>query len=333
MNTLKVNKNLIQGIASKKELETLDLLQLEEPDLPILSPLAKAAYKLSRSGDLSADEAAEALSTVFIVAGEDTESLLSGESINTLIEEHVEHQITTKTGSSEATIHFSSRGSICDYPYNSDAWCSLEDLTLEKLCGKPLSPKQLETMISERISSGRPQCFPCDSDFIGSITYELIRVNDIPTKPLTVTDHCHSFELSDPEFIAEDTQRHGFHWTRLLREDQLRKLGLDQNRSTVTPEEWIDRSQLIESYQQGELKKVSFDSYILCLGCGPDWSPCCGIEDECSTELLEDPNADIFPPNHAPILAYRWNTYSSDFEEKPLGAMELLGALLTAKEQ
>ena len=328
MKTLAINRVLILGCASEGDLAILDLLLLDDPNLQILSPLAKAGYFKARTGQIPIEVANEALQTIFAIAGEDGEALRAGESIVVFVEEFVQHCIERKIGESRLIqIGFESEGSISEFLGNSDAWLSLDEVAVESLNKRSqLLSDDIFESLNRKVDRRKPKCYPCDTDFIGVVTYGIKSIGHIEVQGFSAIDYCNEFEIGHERIELEGIEDGRFRWIDLLDNKQKAELGIGIAVEQDDPSVWIDRLQLLNSYQDGCVKKCQIDCFVLTLGSGASWSP--DEIDEWINDLDASSEDEHFSERQSPILTYTYRNHSAKFDDDPSHALELVSALL-----
>lgn len=330
MKTLAINRDLILNRASDDDLGALDLLYLSDPNLSILSPLAKAGYFKAKMGQIPAEVANEALQTIFAIAGEDGEALRGGESIVVFVEEIVQHCIERRIGEERIIqIGFESEGSISEFLGNSDAWLSLDELAEVSLNkGSPRLSDVLLESLNRKVAHRKPECYPCDTDFIGVVTYSIKTIGNVEVQGFSAVDYCNEFEIGHEKIELEGIEDGRFRWIDLLTKKQKADLAIGLAADQDDPSAWIDRQQMLDSYQDGLVKECKINCFVLTLGSGALWSPD-GIEnDEWINNLKESSANKPFHEQQAPILTYTYRSHSSQYDEDPGTALDLIVAIL-----
>ena len=334
MKTRAINLNLILDRVTQEDLSGLALLASHDPELSILCPLAKAAYFRRTIGLIPAEVARAALSTVFAIAGEDGEVLREGESIIVFTNEYVHHSIKINLPNGmEVKIRFKSEGSISDFLGNSEAWTPLNSIPESPIEAGELSQEVITSAIAERIRSLSPQCYPCDTDFIGVITYEITSIDSININGFSAVDYHNAFELAHQSIDLEEGDDHSFRWTDLLSDGQLADLGSKARTHPAEDWEWITREQMLESYQKGEVVKCGIDRFLLCIGSGEQWKPDGVVEDEWTTSIDEETEDEAFDAFQMPILTILCPSAELDEKESTLPVFGLIDALYQFLQQ
>lgn len=334
MKTRAINLNLILDRVTQEELSGLALLASHDPDLSILCPLAKAAYLRRTMGLIPAEVARTALSTVFAIAGEDGEALREGESIIVFTNEYVHHLIKINLpNGKEVKIRFKSEGSISDFLGNSEAWIPLDTIPESPIEAGELDKEVIASAIAERIRSSSPKCYPCDTDFIGIITYEITSIDSIDISGFSAVDYHNAFEIAHQSKDLEEGDDHSFRWTDLLGDGQLAALGGKARPYPSEDWEWISREQMLESYQKGEVVKSGIDPFLMCIGSGEKWKPDGVVEDEWTTSIDEEAEDEAFDAFQMPILTILCPSAELDEKESTLPVFGLIDALYQFLQQ
>ena len=330
MDLISINRDLILGEIREGSLDWIDKIAEDDPGLKILSPLAKAAYCMRKTGIVPKEIAQTALSTIFIIAGEDAESLLQGESISTFSCVYVQHTIQRSISNTMLEISFKSEGSISTLLGDSDAWISLVDMSHSPVIGTELDFEEIINTLIQKLKPSAPACFPCDTDFIGVITYEITSIGGIKVQGFNAVDYHHAFELGHIHIDLEQAENDSFRWPDLLSDSQKADLGIDL--ITYSTEKWalINREQMLESYQEGDIVKFEIDRFLLCLGSGVFWEPHGEVIGEWPNSL-DDTCSDIhFGEHQMPILIYAFPCLESETLKILMPVAKLIDSLYTA---
>ncbi len=334
MNTRAINIDLILNRVTQEDLAELAVIASNDPGLSILSPLAKAAYSRATSGLISEEAARTALSSVFAIAGEDGEALREGESIIVFTNEYVNHSIELDLpNGKQENICFHSEGSISDFLGNSEAWISLDSIPESPIRAGELAQDPIADAIAERIRHSSPQCYPCDTDFIGVITYGISTIGDFSVDGFSACDYHNAFEITHQSIDLEERDDHSFRWTDLLSEDQLAGMAGKTRAHPADAWEWLDKEQMLESYQKGEVVKSSVDRFLLCIGSGEQWKPDGVVEDEWTTSVDEEAEDEAFDAFQMPILTIAYPTADPEEKELALPILDLIDYLYQSLQQ
>jgi hypothetical protein len=328
VKTRAINVALILGEATQDELTELSLATSDDPELSILCPLAKAAYQKATSGRISEEVASAALSTIFAIAGEDGEALIEGESIVVFTTEHVDHTIKACLPNGKSlNVNFRSEGSISAFLGNSDAWVPLDSIPRSPINTGELVQDEIAAAITEKISDSSPQCYPCDTDFIGIITYGITDIGSIGVNDFSAVDYRNAFELTHQLTDPEEGVYDSFRWTDLLEVHQLAELSLRRVGNPAEEWELISREKMVESYQRGNVTRREIDRFLLCLGCGECWKPDGIIEDKWAAVIDYEAEDEVFDPLQLPILTFVFPGGDSEERERLAPVLELIDAL------
>jgi hypothetical protein len=279
-------------------------------------------------GLIPTEVARTALSTVFAIAGEDGEALREGESIIVFTNEYVHHSIKINLPNGmEVEIRFNSEGSISDFLGNSEAWIPLDSIPESPIKAGELDQEVITSAIAERIRSSSPQAYPCDTDFIGVITYEIVSIGSINVDGFSAVDYHNAFELAHQSIDLEEGDDHSFRWTDLLSDGQLADLVGKARAHPAEDWEWISREQMLESYQTGEVVKCGIDRFLLCIGSGEQWKPDGVVEDEWTTSIDEEAEDEAFDAFQMPILTILCSSADLDEEDSTLPIFDLINTL------
>jgi hypothetical protein len=322
MNQREINSQLIRGLFDQELGQQLQLLATSDPELHCLSPLARAAHHLLSGGGLSHALAEQALAATFLIASDNAEGLLEGESICTAEQEEVVHlipiEMQTRDSRRSVDLSFTSCGAVQSM-LGGDApltpWLRLNCLQFEADQLIALEGDNLLAAYQCQAQKQAPSCYLCDTDFIGSITYTLSRIGEHHVNGPCLCDQKDSREWLDAGLLDElpDTDR--FCWLQQLTRAQAESLGItrDQVRyhSSDLPEWlsdqiefsklWISPDDLYDSYSKGKVTGYKIDQLLLCLGAGPEWIP--GDLDSQVDELAADQDCTHpFPAAQMPLL-------------------------------
>lgn len=347
MNSREVNESLILGSLSKEMQDAIALLELADPGLPCLSPLAKAAWQLHSSKSVSREVAEAALDSTFLIASDLGGDLLRGDHICTFECEKVVHTITvdsvSKSGERVIALSFSSEGAAqClmggEAPLT--PFLSMNEIGLHKSGSDQLSETQIFDAYESLAIPAAPAVYPCDTDFIGILTYRLVRVDAQQVSGPCFTDSFNDFSCDDPGLLAEWTEGSEFCWLHQLTREQAEALGLarregchgdasmpDWLRDDLSLSKiWIASEDLKESYDQGTVTGYSLEDILLCLGAGPEWQP-----GDWSSGVDEvDRGLDDYPNNQMPLKIMHLRK-TSPCDDSDLGViLQLLGNLVSA---
>ncbi|MEB3271846.1 MAG: hypothetical protein VKJ44_09420 [Synechococcus sp.] len=331
MNQREINSQLIRGLFDQELGRQLQLLETSDSELRCLSPLARAAYLLLSGGELSRALAEQALAATFLIASDDAEGLLEGGCICTAEQEEVVHgisiEIQTRDSCRSLDLGFVSCGAVQsmlggDAPLT--AWLRLNCLQFQADNLNPLTAESLLATYQSQAQKQMPSCYPCDTDFIGSIAYTLSSIGEHHVDGPCLCDQKNSLEWLDTGLLDELPDADRFCWLQQLTRTQAESLGLTggqgRHHSPGLPEWlsdqiefsklWISRDDLYKSYSKGRVTCYKVDQLLLCLGAGPEWIP--GDLDSQVDELAADQDcAHAFPATQMPLLVLSFTRESS----------------------
>ena len=344
MNCREINDRLITGACDQDLAQRLQLLELADPGLSMLSPLAKAAWRLHSDHNVSRDEAQKALASTFLIASSySAEELLGGDNVTTAELEQVEHVISIEVTSPLATravsLLFESEG-VIEHASAGEVAIALDKLDIAPGCIDGPTEQDLFDAFENEFRRERPACYPCDTDFIGMVTYRMKSVSDQPVSGPCMTDHSHQIEFSDLGLLQEEPNGREFCWLHQLTREQAGMLGLarasGRHHDLDLPEWladdlsfsklWISPDDLFKSYQQGTVNGYEVDSLLLCLGAGSEWYP--GAIDTQVDEIDGDlDQISEFQATQLPIRAFSLSKGLSCDDSGLAHVLNLLGTL------
>lgn len=316
MNCRQVNHQLILGTIDAEMTSLLELLELADPSLSCLSPLARAAWRLHSQGSFHINEAELALASTFLVPCDDVEEMLGGDALCSSFFETVEHtiEVDVRTPSETRSIilKFESDGS-CEYRGDGPPWFSLSELELEP-SAEVLTDNDVLIAYARCNRHESPTCYPCDTDFIGIPTYTQVSIGVQHVSGPSLSDCYCNVEWIDQGLQQEPLEGGEFCWLHQLTSSQAEALGLARNHGNhadpAMPDwladdlqfskVWITTDDLQYSYAQGNVTSYGLGDLLLCLGAGPNWSPCDREEqvDEVDGEMDA---IDRFPETQRPL--------------------------------
>jgi len=344
MNCRQINHNLILGNIDSEMKSLLELLELADPGLRCLSPLARASWRLHSKGSVSREEAEAALAATFLIPGDDAEAMLAGEHILSSEFERVEHiivvEVKTQSSLRTITLSFASEGTS---QYNGDGpeWITVRGLGYDQLCVPVLTEDDIINAYETKTFKNSPTCYPCDTDFIGMPTYTLVSIADQPVSGPSLTDYYHLVEWIDQGFQKEPLEGREFSWLHQLTREQAETLGLARSNG-IHPDPtmphwladdvdfskiWISTESLQNSYSQGTVTSYAIGDLLLCLGAGPEWRPL--DMDEQVDEVDEERDAlDPYPETQLPIKVFSLAKGSLCQDPGATAALQLLDRLV-----
>ena len=350
MNIREVNEALILGRQLRKDIQQLvALLELADSALPVLSPLARAAWQLNSTGTVSRELAVAALNATYLIASPLGEDLLAGDHICTFELEKVNHTINvearSKSGSRDIVLSFSSEGAVqCNLGGEAPLTPSLAMSAIELPKSKMglLSEAQIFEAYETVAMLDSPAAYPCDTDFIGILTYTLTWINNLPVSGPCMSDSYNYFHCFDPGLLTEEIDGREFCWLHQLTREQAEALELarsdgchsdasmpDWLRDDISiSKSWITSEDLKESYAEGTASGYELEGIILCVGGGPEWQPgdwLSGV-DEVDRSLDE---LDHFPETQRPLRIIQLSKLSPCNDPDAAAVLQLLGNLLS----
>lgn len=350
MNIREINESLILGSLSKEAEQMVALLEVADPGLQLLSPLAKAAWQLHSTNAISPEVAEAALDATFLVASHLRDDLLARENICTFEGEKIRHMMTIEVGSEASTrvitLSFASEGVIhClmggEAPLRPSL--AMSEISLAKLKPNQLSESQFFDAYEAIAISASPAAYPCDTDFIGMLTYRLVEIGGQPVSGPCFTDSFNDFSCDDPGLLNEWPNSDEFCWLHQLTREQAEELELarrdgihsnpsmpDWLRDDLTfSKVWITREDLKESYEQGSVSGYVLDDILLCLGAGSGWQP--WQPDDWQSEVDDlDRSLDIYPETQMPLKIIHLSKQSPCDDPDAGAILKLMGNLVRA---
>lgn len=307
----------------------IQLLELKDPGLSFLGPLARAIYFIE-SERLEAIDAREALNTCYVI-----DDSFSGDCLlvdpddyeHPSISEDVNHAIKRVFRGMEITLRFESWGNETFYfHYCHDFLRAVPGVTwptsLLDNGGKfnEWAFSSLDAVNADTVPGARPS----DSgEFLGILSYTLSGINQLSVKGPTYTDQ--KCESTWENLSEEYTQRYPksansdhegqMCWLHYLSAAQAKLLGIAASGKDAIGENpdypewvpkavsedelestWISPDELQESYSNGEASGPQSTEAWLALGCGSNWYPGADIiegdtEDRAADSLVFNPMA------------------------------------------
>ena len=330
----------------------LELLELADPGLRCLSPLARASWRLHSKGSVSREEAETALAATFLIPGDDArddaKAVLADEQIHSSEYEKVEHiivvEVRSQSGLRNITLSFASEGTS---QYNGDGpeWITVRELGCDQFCAPVLTEDDIVNSYERKAFKNSPICYPCDTDFIGMPTYTLVSIADQPVSGPSLTDYYHEVQWLEQGLQKEPLKGREFSWLHQLTREQAETLGLARSNGfhqDPTMPHWLaddlDFSKILittedlqSSYSQGTVTSYAIGDLLLCLGAGPEWRPLC--IDEQVDEVNEEKDAmNPYPETQLPIKVFALAKASPCQDPGATAALQLLGRLLQASK-
>ncbi|MCX5938311.1 MAG: hypothetical protein NTW02_08945 [Cyanobium sp. LacPavin_0920_WC12_MAG_62_9] len=298
LDLLELNRQVLLSPGQCGKDPVVNLLEIDDPSLAFLCPLAKAIY-LIETGRLELLNKLEALQTIHLI--DDSRSGRPGDDDcddldKVIVEEFVDHSIHRSLCGKEIVLGFRSTGTMY---YEKRFWrdylrtvklTGLDLLFLEnyrgflKWCLESLSATS-KTIV--------PRCYPTEKDeFIGQCDYQLTTINGASIDGPSLLDQRHNIELRNP--IEDYVQQDGvFCWLHYLDKRQAELLGLAEKsdysshlKDSKYPEwipqsttekdleqAWVGSAELTESYLKGNLIASQSEQGWIAVGSGSHWLP------------------------------------------------------------
>ena len=345
IDILLLNKAILENPSGASTNELLGLLEIEDPDLKCLCPLARAIYR-SETGRLTKACSAEALQATWCI-DDSFASDTSWTGSQAQVREKVLHTIAIKINSRTISLGFCSSTEMTHY---SEFWSdyvravSADDWKLAKESASAESLERMFSRLDEQSTESRPQGYPTDSGtFIGISSYQLVSIDGIPVEGPTYHDSYHEqwwegLSDEDQDNEGNEDELGGFNWLNYLSQDQAEQLGLaaagdgaigpDRGHPEWAPRSlieegseatWISTRMIYESYSQWALQVDPSTCGYIALGCGAGWDPTSNPNER--NELGEDLGWLEYPDAAAPL-------YKVEIERGADECPEMLARLL-----
>ena len=299
LGAIEFNRRLLQNPSKILENAFLKLVALENPELPMLSPISRAAfYSQDKECRMWIEDCLRTTHVVCPDLDEETHPVC----------EVVQHKIVKRLGDLSFTLRFESTASLiwageeeCDRSESRPVF-TLLDVIDDLKCLPALDLDSFHLVLKkeaqqikacrEAESRSRPIGYITDDGaFVCSIEHVLLSVNDVAIKSKPeIWDSVHELYVSSvPEhFSAPDDRWSSFSWVSLLALDEAEALeikpaSIRAANTAETQPSWqlINASELDDSYQKGELitrntitrETGSLNTFFLLLGAGDAWHP------------------------------------------------------------
>ena len=323
---------------------TLNLLEIEDPSLAFLCPLAKAIY-LIQTNRLDQVDAKQALSTCFLI--DDT---FSGDCLATYswgddyecagVSEEVSHSIEMDLCGNSYKLGFRSTGGITWHqPFWDDYLREIKPMNWRiDLLNDEKSSEFFEDIFHQLDSKAQkaPRAYPEDEgEEIAGVEYTLVKINELAVGgPTFYNDKClkewrglsRIYLQRYPNTTGDDEGQ--MCWLHYIDETQAKLLGLHYGNAFAHETEypkwipgsalleeleltWISPDDLQESYSRGDLLDIQKStSAWFAFGSGRDWRPGqnCFNDDELDEEIEHE---NIFNTKTAPLLQVKVNRNES----------------------
>lgn len=352
MNCRQINHHLILGTIDAEMTSLLELLELADPGLCCLSPLARPSWRLHSKGSVSREEAETALAATFLNPGNDArddgKAVLADEQIHSSEHEKVEHiivvEVRSQSGLRAITLSFASEGTS---QYNGDGpeWITVREMGCDQFCVSVLTENDIINTYERKAFKNSPICRSCDTVFIGMPIYTLVSIENQPVRGPSLTDYYHEVEWIDQGLQKEPLKGREFSWLHQLSREQAETLGLARSngihQDPTMPhwladdvdfsKIWITTENVQSSYSQGTVTSYAIGDLLLCLGAGPEWRP--SHMDEQVDEVNEEKDAmNPYPETQLPIKVFSLTKRSPCQDPGATSALQLLGRLLQASK-
>ena len=306
------------------------LLELEQPDLGFLCPLARAIYLLESKRPQRVD-AIEALDSCFLIDDSMSGNCLELSDESACVEEQVSHAIKQEFNQKEIALGFMSVGDMYFYQGFWDDYLRSAQGTAWPigLLDEPAKFNENAFAILDSDAATGPSAYPTDrGEFIGMLAYALASINDLAIEGPTLQDS--KIEIDWENLSEQYTQRFPkkascghkgqLCWLHYLDADQAATLGIAASGEDaigdnpdypawvpkgIGEEEleatWISPNDILESYSRGELSIPASTEAWFALGCGSDWYPGANLIEEDDSED-EASNSVGFKPMNRPLI-------------------------------
>jgi hypothetical protein len=260
-NIVSINEAILEDPAGASKNELVGFLEIEDPGLKFLCPLARAIY-LAETGRLIKASSSEALATVWII-DDNFASDTSYTGAYAHVTENVHHEIEVEADSKVITLGFDSSTGMTHY---SEFWSeyvrssSADEWILAKECSYSDFLEYIFCLLDQESVNGRPRGYPTDSgEFIGTSSYQLVSIGGLRVAGPTFHDEYHEQHwegltdaYADEYAEGEDDEPDGFCWLHYLSKSQAEQLGLTASGDrAIGPDrgypEWVPRDLIKEN--------------------------------------------------------------------------------------
>lgn len=330
VDLLALNRQILLNPSAAGGNELVALLELEQPGLEFLCPLARAIYwvETNRQGRIDANEI---LGSLWVV--DESEARGTGEYGEYAdVTEMVHHSMPVRCGATEVKLGFESSSKMV---YHGEFWpkwvrCAcVTDLSSDSSFDHYCLIEEWFAKFDEKTSDAReqrsPQGYPTDSgEFIGTCRYTLTSINGIAVEGPTFSDTYHEQEWEGlhenyPQHWDDDGDEEdsSFCWLHYLSREQAEQIGIaSKGEEALGPDEdypewvskklitqgeglWIDSDQIQSSYSEGIVIVEPSMQAWLAVGCGPEWDPNNHPDDQVNPE---DGEWEQYPGDAGPLL-------------------------------
>lgn len=326
VDLLALNRQILLNPSAAGNNELVALLELEQPSLEFLCPMARAIYWIAtnREGHLDANEV---LGSLWLVDDSEAQGTgCHGEYAD--VTELVHHSIILRCGEADIKLGFESSSEMVYFGAYWPEWVRCvnaldvaADLTSDHYCLIDQLFDRLDEVTKDTRVRRTPNGYPNDSgEFIGTCCYTLTSVNGMPVEGPTYSDTYHETEwegLHEDYLQRCDEEPSCFCWLHYLSCEQAEQIGIaakgkkalgsNENypewvsKNVVTQRDglWINSDQIQSSYSEGTvIVKPSTDAW-LAVGCGHEWNPNYHPDDQIDPE---DGEWEHFPSNAGPVI-------------------------------
>jgi hypothetical protein len=306
--------------------ELVALLELEQPCLEFLCPLARAIYWLetNRQGSIDVNGV---LGSLWLI--DESEARGTGEygEDYACVKEVVHHSIITAFGGIEIDLGFESSTTMVHYKEFWPAYLRAVSAHAIELNLAAEHSHLIDQWFAELDAEAKslrrsPDGYPTDSgEFIGTCRYTLTSVNGLPIEGPTFSDTYHEQDWGGlnedyPQRWDGDSENSSFCWLHYLCREQAEQsgitakgkqaLGRDKDYPEWLPkklaadleDQWINSDQISDSYGNGMVIVAPSTDGLIAVGCGADWDP----SDPESQVDLEVAEWGEYPANASPLL-------------------------------
>ena len=326
IDLLALNRQILLNPSAAGSNDLVALLELEQPGLECLCPMARAIYWMesNRQGHIDANEA---LDSVWVVDDSEAQGT-GGHGDYADVTESVKHAIIIRYEEAEIELGFESSSEMV---YCGEYWpewvrsVNAPDITADFISDHCRLIEQWFAKLDGGSSDARvrrsPNGYPTDSgEFIGTCCYTLASVNGMAVEGPTYSDTYHeqAWEgLNEDYPQRSDEEPSCFCWLHYLSCEQAEQIGIAaRGKKALGPNEnypewapkavinqgdglWIDSDQIQSSYSEGTvIVKPSTDAW-LAVGCGPEWDPNYHPNDQSDPENGE---WEQYPTNAGPVI-------------------------------
>lgn len=330
VDLLALSKEILLNPKEAGKNPVVALLELEQPDLGFLCPLARAIYLLESKRPQRVD-AIEALDSCFLIDDSMSGNCLELSDEYACIEEQVSHAIKQEFNQKEIVLGFMSVGDMMFYQgFWNDYLRSAQGTAWPiGLLDEPAKFNEKAFAVLDSDAATSPSAYPTDSgEFLGTLAYTLTSINDLAIAGPTLQDSkiesdwenlSEEYEQRYPDIARWDDEGQ-LCWLHYLDADQAATLGIAASSEDaigdnpdypawvpkgVSKEEleatWISPDDLQESYSVGELSVQRSTEAWFALGCGSDWYPGANLIEEDDSED-EATNSVVFEPMSRPLI-------------------------------